>query len=121
MVKAKKVILFSLIITLVLAFSVFALGAGKNTDDMYVGEWEYNSDNNFVLYPCHTGEFYTKSITNGYISVKYSFTWEVDNNYLVIHGFDENYEGVMCFLSDDGGQTMKRISISGGYTYTKQG
>ena len=113
--KLKKILLVSVIAVMVLAFSIIAIGAGKNNDQTYIGTWKAqeptgaaaslysNSTVKLFVYPSHTGEW-----LNG--SEYHNFTWNVDNGYMVVHYYSGVGETVYSFLSSDNGETMTLIT-----------
>ena len=104
-----KNIVYVLIIVIVLVFSIAALGAKNSEESKYIGTWK-GSNGQIVILPCHTGEF-----LNDKGESKMTFTWELDNGYLVTHEYKNMYyssvggEIILSYLSTDG-KTMKCLS-----------
>ncbi len=119
----KRFLVMTMIISIVLLFSVVFIGAGKNdVESRYIGIWEapdsqYKSFR-MVVYSCHVGEFVFTNDKDEQI-IDNTFRWDIDNGYLVVDGFDSGSESIRCYLSTDGGKTMKRITEIGGTEYIR--
>ena len=118
--KTKRFIFIGMIIVFIVCFSAIALGAGKNSDNTYVGTWYLKDKGSYIfIYPCHVGETGYESSDHSMIMNR-EFDWCVDNGYLVIHyTAKDGYTYIDCYLSSDGGETMEIITGKTSSIYTK--
>ena len=102
----KRILSVVLVAVLVLGFSDFALGAGKNSEQDYIGAWGYkpsDGENTIWIYPSHSGEW---RVGKNY----FGFTWTDDNGYLVIHTYETLGEELFTFQLNADGDALKNMT-----------